>query len=206
MLGTGARGPLPAKSRILRPCDNFGALIQASPERRLNEVQDHIRFWLAIWGRPELVESLSIEWSVRLYRSLGRSFPSRLLVRLSPALLSAKRELMLEAVCHEVAHVVVPLLHRRSVPAHGPEWAQLIRLAGFQPRIQIPGAEVPAPRRSPKIIGNYGTNRRMYVHSCPVCHMRRVARRRIVRWRCAACVSSGLEGRLVIAATEARSS
>src|SRR5262249_55215176 len=158
----------------LRPCDNFGAMMQANRERRLNEVQDHIRSWLAVWGIPGLAESLSIQWSARLYRSLGRTFPNRFLVRLSPALLVAKRELMLEAICHEVAHVAVPLLHRRSVQPHGPEWAQLIRMAGFRPRIRVPLAEAPAPRRSTRLIDHYGTNGRLYVHFCPVCHMRRL--------------------------------
>jgi predicted SprT family Zn-dependent metalloprotease len=184
-------------------------MLQGDRERRLNELRDHVRSWLALWGMPAFDENLTIEWSSRLHRSLGRAFPRRRLVRLSPHLLTARPDVMLEAVCHEVAHVVVPRLYRGPRRPHGPEWARLIRAAGFPTRIKLPfvdeapprataGARALSPHRYPST--------RLYIHVCPVCHARRVARRRITRWRCAACVAAGLDGRLTVEVMKARSS
>src|SRR5262245_3745735 len=178
-------------------------------DRHLSEVRDHIQLWLALWGNPLLAESLNLEWSARLYRSLGRAFPNRRLVRLSPALLTARRDLMLEAVCHEVAHIVVGLTHRRPCQPHGPEWAGLVRTAGFEPRIRVPLSNVTALKKSAGTLRRpraRATNRRIFIHSCPVCHMRRVAWRHINRWRCADCTAAGLEGRLVVEVIRAKSS
>ncbi len=47
----------------------------------------------------------------------------------------------------------------------------------------------------------------MWEHQCPVCRLRRLARRPVPQWRCAACREAGLEGELVvtrIAAMEGR--
>src|SRR5438034_4497139 len=103
----------------------------------LHEIRGDVRSWLALWRVPELEGRLRIEWSWRLRRSLGRAFPQRSLVRLSPLLLDSPRELFAEAVCHEVAHVVAPLLRGSGRP-HGPAWHELVRAAGFVPRIRIP--------------------------------------------------------------------
>jgi predicted SprT family Zn-dependent metalloprotease len=184
-------------------------MIHADAQRRLRELEHHARSWLALWGLPGFDEGLTIEWSSRLHRSLGRALPARRLVRLSPVLLTARRDLLLEAACHEIAHVVVRLLHRGPCRPHGPEWAQLVRAAGFPPRTRVPFADHAMARTSAGRIAiprDHGNSGRLYIHACPVCHMRRLARRRVARWRCAACVAAGLDGRLTVTAVEARSS
>lgn len=165
-------------------------------------LQRHVRCWIALWGVPDLDERLTIEWSARLRRSLARAFPARNLVRLSPALMTAPRRLVLEALCHELAHVVVHKMHRGRSRAHGPEWAELVTAAGFSPRTRVPlaGDTPTAAARQRR-----ATTTLLYLHACPVCHARRLARRRVPRWRCAACVAAGLEGRLRISVVEARS-
>jgi predicted SprT family Zn-dependent metalloprotease len=90
-----------------------------------------------------------------------------------------------------MAHLATRELHGRSVRPHGPEWKALMTSAGFEPRTRLPsptGAAPPGKRRA----------RYVYLHRCPVCQLSRTARRLMGRWRCAACVASGLEGRLSI--------
>jgi len=169
---------------------------------RFPSVQRHVRCWIALWGLPDLDERLTIEWSPRLRRSLARAFPSRNLVKLSPALLTAPRRLVLEALCHELAHVVVHKMHRRRRRPHGLEWARLVQAAGFPPRTRVPLA---GDTPTGAACGRRTTSGLLYLHACPVCHVRRLARRRVTRWRCAACVAAGLEGRLMISVVEAPS-
>jgi len=170
-------------------------------ERRLKDLRVPIRSWLALWGVPGLDKTLTIEWSSRLQSSLGRAFPSRRLVRLSPLLIPAGAEVALEAVCHELAHVAVSRLHRSPCRPHGPEWARLVRAAGFPIRIRVPFDDKTATRSAgTRAVTRLRPAIRIYVHTCPVCHLRRLARRRISRWRCAACVGAGLDGRLDIEA------
>ena len=105
---------------------------------------------------------------------------------------SAPDGLLQEVLCHEMAHLAARELHGRNVRPHGPEWKALMTSAGFEPRTRLPspnGAPRPGRRRRAPYV---------YVHRCPVCQLLRPARRLMSRWRCAACVASGLEGRLTI--------
>ncbi len=73
--------------------------------------------------------------------------------------------------------------------SHGPAWQELVRLAGHEPRrcLTIESVvERPAPD-----LGRYE-------HICPICHVRRFAKRPQPRWRCVACQNAGLEGKLII--------
>jgi SprT protein len=109
---------------------------------------------------------------------------------------------VLEALCHELAHVVVHKMHRGRRRPHGPEWAELVTAAGFPPRMRVP---LPSDTPTGAAFRRRAASRLLYLHVCPVCHARRLARRRVTRWRCAACVAAGLEGRLKISVVEARS-
>jgi predicted SprT family Zn-dependent metalloprotease len=156
----------------------------ASTVAMTDDLLGHVRTWARLWGVPGLDARLSIEWSRRLRRSLGRAFPQRGLVKLSAALRSAPAERVLETLCHEVAHIAVLELHGAPCRPHGPEWAALVRAAGFVPSVRLRGTtERPGDVR-------------LYLHWCPVCHARRVARRAVRRWRCAGCVGAGLDGTL----------
>ena len=90
---------------------------------------------------------------------------------------------------------------------HGPEWRELMALAGYtdatgahwachrrtgqspQQRQKHKQQQQPTPRTQPAIACD---------HWCPVCQSSRQARRPVKAWRCAACVAAGLAGKLEI--------
>jgi predicted SprT family Zn-dependent metalloprotease len=143
--------------------------------------------WLALWGVPELAREIRFEFSNRLSASLGISYPERGLIRLNISLLDQEQHLLEVALCHELAHVVIHRKHGKSVRPHGPEWQTLMRDVGFEPCVQLAGGR----RASKKTAASY-------CHTCPICHMTRVARRPMRRWRCSRCVEHGLDGVLLI--------
>lgn len=107
----------------------------------------------ALWGVPEIAVELSVEYSTRMTRSLGRAYPERCLVRIAAPLRHGPAEFLDEILCHEAAHVAVFRLHGRSARPHGPEWQGLVRLAGYEPSTRlrvpegIPGLPVHGPAR-----------------------------------------------------------
>jgi len=151
--------------------------------------------WLHLWDVPHLEAKSRIEWSPRLTWSLGRCYPDKRLIRIASylkGLEGAPDGLLQEVLCHEMAHLAARELHGRNARPHGPEWKALMTSAGFEPRTRLPspnGAPRPGRRRRAPTV---------YLHRCPVCQLFRAARRLMSRWRCAACVASGLEGRLSI--------
>ena len=141
------------------------------------------------WMLPGLQHSVRIEWSRRFRRSLGRVHLERRVVRLSADLARAPLPLLLEVLCHEVAHLAARDLHGSQCPPHGPEGERLVQAAGFEPRRRIPWSLGP--------LSHQRTTRR-YLHSCPVCQSQRTAWRPVRQWRCARCVAGGLPGQLDI--------
>jgi SprT protein len=157
-----------------------------------DETHASLDHWLQTWNTADLAAQTRIEFSPRLTRSLGRCYPDRRLILISSHLEGAPDGLLQEVLCHEMAHLATRELHGRNVRPHGPEWKALMTSAGFEPRTRLPspnGAPRPGRRRRAPYV---------YLHRCPVCQLFRPARRLISRWRCAACVASGLEGRLTI--------
>ena len=152
--------------------------------------------WGRLWGDLGLLRTVSISFSPRLRRSLGRANMSTGRITLHPALLAEPESLLLEVLCHEVAHVVAYrraiVYGSRRVRAHGTEWAALVRSAGYEPRVR---ATRPWPSLTQLDRGTVPADCRV-AHICPVCHARRIARRAVPGWRCAACVAVGLDGRL----------
>ena len=144
------------------------------------------------WGLPGFEKTVRIEWSRRFRRSLGRVYLERRVVLVSAELAVAPLTLLLEVLCHEVAHLAAWDLHGRRCQPHGPEWVALVRAAGFEPRRRIPWSAPSVP--SKRVIGR----RRRYVHRCPVCHFQRTAWRPVGQWRCGACLAAGLPGQLEI--------
>jgi len=145
------------------------------------------------WGEPALPGRLTLAISRRMRRSLGRCYAQRRLVRIAHVVLELPPPLQEEIVCHEAAHVVAFERHGRGQPSHGAGWKELMRAAGFAPRVRIqvrPGDALSTTwSRSPRIL---------YEHRCPVCQVARMARRRVTQWRCRDCLTYGLEGLLVI--------
>jgi SprT protein len=158
----------------------------------LPDLDEHLAAWSSIWQLPDLTHGLEIQVSSRLRRSLGRCEPRRGTVRLNPALLEVSRQLLLETLCHEVAHVAAFRLHGPKIRPHGREWAALMTAAGFKPQARANAQSMP------KAIRQRLQPRRLYLHRCRVCQARRIARRPVRRWLCRRCVEAGLPGRLDI--------
>lgn len=143
-----------------------------------------------VWTLPRLHLEVEVVFSPKLTRSLGRAIPSRGIVRLHVALARAPRRLLTEVLCHEAAHIVVFRRHGENKRPHGPEWAELVRQAGYKPSKSLVVAASEHPNRQ--------ENTRRYEHLCPVCQIVRIAKRPMSRWRCQDCTDAGLEGTLQI--------
>ncbi len=153
---------------------------------------DDLRDWASLWNAPALTERVTISFSARLTRSLGRCHPRQGTIRLAAWLCDADPALLREVLCHEVAHVAAwDLTGGRNRP-HGAEWRALMRAAGYQPRVRYPQELLPPEARKPSRRSS------LWDHSCPRCGAHRTARRVMRIWRCARCVEAGREGRLVI--------
>ena len=154
--------------------------------------EEWLATWSAAWGVPELPFRVRIVFSGRLQSSLGRCSPRAGLIRLNPGLLDGTPETLREVVCHEAAHVATWLLFGRRARAHGGEWKELMRLAGYEPSVRWAEDAVPESvrdRRRPTVV---------YIHACPVCRAQWIARRTVAAWRCGTCRGAGREGRLTV--------
>jgi len=149
-----------------------------------------IRRWARRWDSPELANQITCEWSSRLRRSLGLAYPERMLVRLSLLLKEPQYAALFdEVLCHEAAHVAVFRNHGNRAPSHGPEWENLVRLAGYEPRRCYKTDSAPEQKNLESV---------RYDHICPICQAKRTAKRPQPHWRCVACQDAPLEGELII--------
>lgn len=169
--------------------EEFGNMKKMLPNRDpLLMAKKLIPHWAHQWGVNLRSFELTIEWSPRLTRSLGRAYPKRKLVRLNRILFQTGfRNLLKEVLCHEIAHVAVFLIHGPKAASHGAEWKQLVTSVGFVARRVI---ELPGFLYSPSTI--------QYEHRCSVCHSKRYAKRPQLKWRCVRCREEGLSGKLGI--------
>ena len=126
---------------------------------------------------PDLAASVSVRFSNRLTRSLGRADATTGRIALAtflaedPALLDA-------ALCHELAHLAAFRLVGASERPHGPTWQRLVRQAGHAPTLRLANGRYDVDSRPGREAGRF-------VHSCPVCHFTRTAARPMRAWRCA---------------------
>jgi predicted SprT family Zn-dependent metalloprotease len=157
-----------------------------------DELRSLITKWGALWGVPDLESGISVTFSGRLKKSLGRCRPSLGRITLRSDLQNENSSRLVEVLCHEAAHVAAYKLFGSAAAPHGPEWRSLVTQAGFEPHVRTagPSAEQRAPSEGPPTLA--------YEHRCPVCHTVRYARRPVSRWRCAECLDTGLPGELVI--------
>jgi predicted SprT family Zn-dependent metalloprotease len=152
-----------------------------------NEFQEKSTKLFMLWGLPELVSCVEIQFSRRLRSTLGRTRVDTRRVRLNPALAETSEGLLEEVLCHELAHIAVYERFGTKAKPHGPEWAGLVRQAGYEPRLS---ATIDGEKKH--------TNELRFEHLCPVCQIVRYAKRPMTSWRCGGCVDAGLEGRLLI--------
>jgi len=142
-----------------------------------------------LWSHPNLSETVSTRFSIRLSKSWARTNLETRTITLAAALQSDLSRLE-EVLCHELAHIAAhDSIGRREGP-HGLTWKELVRIGGFEPRLRLADGD-DAPRTIVR-----GHSR--FLHRCSVCDFSRVAARPIRSWRCADCVAAGLTGDLVI--------
>jgi predicted SprT family Zn-dependent metalloprotease len=98
-------------------------------------------------------------------------------------------------VCHELAHLAARERHGDRIHPHGPEWKALMRAAGYAPRVRMPA---PPNAPTPQLRRPRRRRRYLYLHHCRRCRLSRTAKRSVPRWRCAACLTAGLDGILDI--------
>lgn len=143
--------------------------------------QKRLRRWLRRWGTPELARSLRVEFSPRLVRAFGRCYQQDRLIRLTPSLRTSQAWLLDEILCHEAAHAAVWHLHRDRARPHGEEWKEMMRAAGFRPRVRLPFVVARPPARGPAF----------EVVRCAVCERAcRVTRKGSAKPRCTACAGA----------------
>jgi hypothetical protein len=151
-----------------------------------------------LWAVPG-VATLTVVERATPRGALGRYVVGSKTVELSPTI--AAEEDTSEVLTHEAAHAALSLGSHGTPPApHGREWRALMARAGYSDAraslwrgCLLRGEPRPKRGRAPSA---------RWVHSCPVCHFSRVARRPVRAWRCAACVAAGLPGRLEITRLE----
>jgi predicted SprT family Zn-dependent metalloprotease len=143
-----------------------------------------------LWSMPDLPASVSVCFSSRLKRSLGRADAARGRIALA-AFLADEPALCDLALCHELAHLAAFRMVGSTERPHGPTWQRLVREAGHSPALRIPigpgDTTSPAKRSGPR-----------FRHVCPVCHFSRTAAKPFSSWRCRDCVSAGLDGHMEI--------
>jgi predicted SprT family Zn-dependent metalloprotease len=168
--------------------DRAGTIVRSSvsQSRALSRGRAFLNNLGSLWGAP--LASVLLKVNPRLTRSAGRSLASKSIVELSPATVAGSASFRREVLCHEAAHAVVWARLGRNARPHGPEWQELVRQAGFEPRASLIRCGYRAQSKPPQ----------QFRHTCPVCHFSKCARRRMPRWRCPECRAAGLEGTLRI--------
>ena len=150
-----------------------------------------IRKWCSIWGVPALADTVSVRANARLRSSIARLVIADRCVELGPLFFSASVNHR-EVLCHELAHAAARLKYGRRIRPHGPEWRDLVRAVGFEPRARHPGLRLlPSAEEQPQWT-------RRYEHRCPVCQLAWYARRPVPAWLCPTCAEAGLPGTLDI--------
>src|SRR5262245_41833849 len=157
--------------------------------RLSKDLQRDIKSWSKLWGVPNLSKEIEFRFNGRLRSTVARLLSNLNIVEVGPrfvALRSKRREI----ICHELAHAVANKRARVDHPPHSPEWAKLVRSAGFNPsaRLKVPRLSSPSTQ-SRKV---------RYEHRCLVCQFVRMARRPVYSWRCPECVRCGLPGELTV--------
>ena len=100
---------------------------------RPRDVTSYLRSLAQTW-RCRGVLQLHIGYNRRLTSTVARVLAHERVIELNPAVADLSARGRREVICHEAAHLVVWQRHGQDARPHGPEWAALVRLAGFQPR------------------------------------------------------------------------
>ena len=141
--------------------------------------------WAKVWRTPDLPRRVSISFSKRMRNSLGRARPKSGMITVNAKCASASRAFLLEVICHEAAHVAAYMLYGLRTKPHGPEWAQLLRAAGYQPSTSLKACEWKelAPSR---VLAH------RHHYFCPICQADLYVTRKNSRLHCNTCFSAGV--------------
>ena len=172
-----------------------GAAIKALRPIDTGRVKGILRQLGRLWESPGLAD-LSVELNPRLSRTLGRLVRRPWRIELGPRALASEKPLR-EVLTHEAAHAALAKRDGATAQApHGPEWQQLMALAGYPEArgCHRPNGHSLRPGTPPKP----NSPPPLYDHWCPVCQSSRTGRRPVKAWRCAACVAADLDGKLEI--------
>ena len=156
------------------------------------DITAEIHTWSRAWGDESLASRVRIRYSVRMFRTIGRCAPTRCLVTLAEGVKAMPRATQLEVMCHELAHIAAYEGHGRNIRPHGREWKDLMRRAGYPPRVRFEDEAMIA------VLESHARRPRRYLHRCPRCRASRVTSRRMTRWRCGPCYELGFDGRIDI--------
>jgi predicted SprT family Zn-dependent metalloprotease len=140
--------------------------------------------WATSWRTPQLPGRVTVTFSGRMTKSLGRVRPMTGQIRLNSKLQTVPRRFLLEVLCHEAAHVAVHLLHGANAKPHGPEWQELVRIAGYQPATKL--GHQALTQKAPQ---NTTISRHRY--RCRICQCDYFVRRKSSRLHCNLCYSAG---------------
>jgi predicted SprT family Zn-dependent metalloprotease len=140
--------------------------------------------WATSWRTPQLPGRVTVTFSGRMTKSLGRVRPMTGQIRLNSKLQTVPRRFLLEVLCHEAAHVAVHLLHGANAKPHGPEWQELVRIAGYQPATKL-GHQALTQKAPQKT----AISRHRY--RCRICQCDYFVRRKSSRLHCNLCYSAG---------------
>ena len=94
-------------------------------------LQDCLLTWSRLWRVPQLATFARVHRTRRLRTSIGRCYPKSGDIFLSIPLLERYPDELVATLCHEAAHIAVYLRFGTRPRPHGPEWKELMRVAGF---------------------------------------------------------------------------
>ena len=84
-------------------------------------IRSIIRRLCALWEIEEVEDEISVEYSSRMTRSLGRTQPLKKIIRLNLDVLSSLCQHLEEILCHELAHIAAVHKYGESISPHGQE-------------------------------------------------------------------------------------
>jgi predicted SprT family Zn-dependent metalloprotease len=164
--------------------------VEAAGPRAATRLSALVRRWARVWQLPFLPSRVQVKHNARLRSTVARYLKNTRTIEVGPRFFSLRTR-QIDVLAHEMAHAAIDFKHGQAVNVHGQEWQSFVRAVGFTPRARLTTAGA-RPKRTGLEMPP------LYAHRCPVCHMLRLSKRPIKRWRCRSCVEAGLEGTLKI--------
>lgn len=169
-------------------------MASALPDKTPALLQQILQQCEETWNAPGLAGSVEIQVSPRMKRTLGRALLQKRIIRLAGFVVRGPQDALREVLVHEAAHIVAFDRFGTGIRPHGRQWAELMEQAGLPARARVDPTTIGLPTHPP----TRRRTRTIYEHRCPACQARRLARRAMRRWQCAACLEAGLPGKLEI--------